>query len=109
MFEGKELDRRAKETASAWPPGAYSLAAFRKLVAEIGAVGRVRRFNESAGFVEADFEYAMRDRLALTHRDHCVIHPMFYTRLNATMSDRAIRVIPFSTDRGGFEAQGDFP
>ena len=108
IFQGNELDRRAKETASSWPPGTYSLAGFRKLVAEIGVVGRVRRSHESAGYIDADFEYAMRDRLSLTYRDDCVIHPMFYTRLNVMMSERAMRVMPFSTDRDIQEAQGEF-
>jgi hypothetical protein len=107
-FRGNELDRRAKETASSWPAGTYSLASFRKLVAEIGVVGRVRRRNDEAAFLDADFEYAMKDRLSITHRDECVIHPMFYSRLNIAHDTAPTRVMPFSTERDSREAQGHF-
>jgi hypothetical protein len=100
MFKGNELDRRAPLTASEWPAGEYSPLAFRQLVAELGIVGRVRRKNEKAGFVEADFEYSMEGRLPLLVTDECVIHPMFYQKLNVTV-DRNLRVYPFP-DRDGF-------
>lgn len=107
LFEGKELDRRASQSASEWPPGAYSPARFRRLVAELGIVGRVRRQNDEAGYIDADFEYALQDRLPLTHRDVCVIHPMFYARLNVEFNTPA-RVMPFSTEREAREAGGEF-
>lgn len=97
-FVGKELDKRAHESASAWPQGTYSASTFRRLVAELGIVGRVRRHNEASGYIDADFEYSMRERLPLTHRDECVIHPMFYSRLNVQFNSKS-RVMPFSTER----------
>jgi hypothetical protein len=106
IFKGNELDRRAPETASEWrPEGSYSPAKFRRLVAELGIVGRVRRHND-VGYIDADFEYSLQERLALTHRDECVIHPMFYSRFNIELNSKS-RVIPFSTEReeqdtGGF-------
>jgi hypothetical protein len=101
-FPGRELDKRASQSASEWPQGTYSSAAFRRLVAELGIVGRVRRHNETAGYIDADFEYSMVDRLPLTHRDECVIHPMFYSRLNVDLSMPA-RVMPFTTGREDLE------
>jgi hypothetical protein len=98
VFTGNELDRRAKESASAWPEGAYSPHAFNRLVTEIGIVGRVRRHNQESGFIDADFEYSIADRLIITHRDECVIHPMFYSRLGVEMNTDS-RVMPFSTER----------
>ncbi len=98
VFNGNELDKRAPQSKSAWPDGAYSPAAFRQLVTELGIVGRVSRHNTESGFIDADFEYSMRDRLRVTHRDQCAIHPMFYRRLNIELTERA-RVMPFSTDR----------
>lgn len=107
IFNGNELDKRASQSASEWPHGTYSPARFRRLVAELGIVGRVRRRHDVAGYVDADFEYALRDRLPITHRDECVIHPMFYGRFNVDLNMRT-RVMPFSTEREVREADGYF-
>jgi hypothetical protein len=98
LFTGNKLDQRASQSATEWPE-AYSQARFRRLVAELGVVGRVRRHNTEAGYIEADFEYSLEERLPLTHRDECVIHPMFYSRLNVELNSPS-RVLPFSTARG---------
>jgi Cdc6-like AAA superfamily ATPase len=94
LFKGNELDKRAPLTASEWPSGEYSPLAFRQLVAELGIIGRVRHLDEKAGYVEADFEYSLEGRLPLMVTDLCVIHPMFYRKLNITL-DRRLRVYPF--------------
>lgn len=107
LFKGNELDKRARQSASEWPSGSYSPARFRRLVAELGIVGRVRRYNEGAGYIDADFEYSLRERLPITHRDDCVIHPMFYSRLNVEFNSPS-RVMPFSTEREEQEADGPF-
>jgi hypothetical protein len=98
VFLGNELDRRAKQSASEWPVGTYSPSRFRRLVTELGIVGLVARHNEQSGFIDADFEYSIPDRLLITHRDECVIHPMFYSRLAVEMNTGS-RVMPFTTDR----------
>lgn len=98
LFTGNELDKRASQSASEWPNGSYSPARFRRLVAELGIVGRVRRHNSDAGYIDADFEYSIRERLPLTHRDECVVHPMFYSRLNVEFNSSS-RVMPFSSER----------
>jgi hypothetical protein len=107
IFMGNELDKRASQSASEWPVDMYSPARFRRLVAELGVVGRVRRHNETAGYIDSDFEYSLRDRMPLTHRDECVIHPMFYRRLNVEFNSSA-RVMPFSTERESEEVNSDF-
>lgn len=94
MFKGNELDKRAPQTASQWPPGEYSSYAFRQFVSELGIVGRVRTVSEKTGIVEADFEYAGASRISLTVNDLCVIHPMFYRKLNIRMN-RNLCVYPF--------------
>ncbi len=94
IFKGSELDKRAPLTASEWPIGEYSPFSFRQLVAELGVVGRVRHFDEQTGYVEADFEYSMEGRLTLMVTDLCVIHPMFYRKLNINLN-RQLRVYPF--------------
>jgi hypothetical protein len=94
IFKGNELDKRAHLTASEWMPGEYSPLAFRQLVAELGIVGRVRRIHQQAGYLEADFEYSMENRLPLLVSDQCVIHPMFYRKLNVNV-DQDLRVYPF--------------
>ncbi len=98
IFKGNELDKRASQSASEWPEDGYSPAKFRRLLAELGIVGRVRRHNEGAGYIDADFEYSIRGRLPLTHRDECVIHPMFYSRFNVEFNSQ-LRVMSFSTER----------
>jgi len=107
LFTGNELDKRASQSASDWPQGTYSQAKFRRLVAELGIVGLVRRHNEAAGYIDADFEYSLPTRLTITHRDKCVIHPMFYSRFNVDFNSPS-RVIPFSTERGQYDENGDF-
>jgi hypothetical protein len=81
IFKGNYIDQVARRTSRNWPDGSYTMLAFRRLVTELGIVGRAREMNEKVKIVEADFEYAMNDRLVLTETDTCVIHPMFYTKL----------------------------
>jgi hypothetical protein len=102
LFRGSELDRRAPQTASAWAPMDYSPLRFAQLVAEIGVVGRVRSKNLKAGYIEADFEYTMEDRLTLATDCECVIHPMFFFKLS-TVVVPSVRVYPFP-DRPDFDA-----
>jgi len=94
LFQGNYLDSVAKRTSSRWPMGDYSAASFRQLVAELGIVGRVRKTNRETGIIEADFEYNMSDRLTLNSQDQCVIHPMFYNKLQV-QKDGSWLVYPF--------------
>lgn len=107
LFNGNELDKRASQSASEWSKGEYSPAKFRRLVSELGIVGRVKRHNEKAGYIDAEFEYSIEDRLPITHRDQCVVHPMFYSRFNVELNSPS-RVMPFSTDRETQEDQERF-
>jgi hypothetical protein len=99
-FKGNLLDKVAHSTASSWPQGHYSQAAFRQLVGELGIIGRVRR--ESNGIIEADFEYALDNRISLNARDDCVVHPMFYRDLSINTQQLNARVLPFP-DHPDFE------
>jgi archaellum biogenesis ATPase FlaH len=94
IFKGNELDKRAPQTASQWPAGEYSSYAFRQFVSELGIVGRVRNVSDKTGIVEADFEYAGDSRISLLVNDLCVIHPMFYKKLNIRMT-KNLCVYPF--------------
>jgi hypothetical protein len=94
-FRGNLLDKLAPSTASHWPSNQYSPTSFRRLVAELGVVGRVRSIGKTVRVIEADFEYAVKDRLALHERDDCVIHPMFYKKLSVDVSELGMRVLPF--------------
>jgi hypothetical protein len=94
VFEGKLLDKIAKRTSSAWPLGDYSPAAFKQILAELGIVGVVRRCDERSRIIEADFEYTIKDRLALMPEDRCVLHPMFFGKFRATPSGKYI-IYPF--------------
>jgi hypothetical protein len=98
IFHGNELDKRASQSAAEWPDK-YSPSLFKQLVAELGIVGRVTRGTKDTEYIDADFEYASTERLLLTHRDTCVIHPMFYRKLNVDFNSEA-RVMPFTTKRG---------
>ncbi len=98
VFRGNYLDQVAKRTSSAWPHGTYSTAAFRRVVAELGIVGKVRAMNESSSIIAADFEYAMQDRLTLTSDDDCVIHPMFYSKLQVKRNGWIVYPFPDHED-----------
>ena len=95
IFDAKELDRRAHQTAGRWETGRYSPSSFRQLVSELGIVGRVRtKNNDNRGIVTADFEYFSKDRLGLISSDECVIHPMFYSKFKVSRNANII-VYPF--------------
>ncbi len=98
MFKGNYLDQVAKRTSSAWPLGTYSTGAFRRVVAELGIVGKVRTKDEATKIVAADFEYAMQDRLTLTSDDECVIHPMFYSKLQVKKNGWIVYPFPDHED-----------
>ncbi len=102
VFLGSELDKRARDTKAEWTGEVYSLPSFRQLVTELGIVGRVTKRNDQAGFIDAQFEYSTRERLVITPRDECVIHPMFYSRLDIDLAHKG-RVMPFSVERGEIE------
>ncbi len=98
VFRGNYLDQVAKRTSSAWPKGIYSTAAFRRVVAELGIVGKVRTQNEETRIIAADFEYALQDRLTLTSDDTCVIHPMFYSKLQVSKNGWIVYPFPDHED-----------
>lgn len=98
IFKGNYLDQVAKRTSSAWAPGTYSTAAFRRVVAELGIVGKVRSKDEASMIIGADFEYAMQDRLTLTSDDECVIHPMFYSKLQVKKNGWIVYPFPNHED-----------
>jgi len=102
VFTGKELERRARESANKWnwQRRSFSKEDFIQLVAELGIVGLVRRHNESSGYIDADFEYSLQQRLTITGRAKCVVHPMFYSRFRVEFNSHSL-VMPFSTERPG--------
>ena len=97
LFPGNYLDQVAKKTSEIWT-GSYSLYNFRRLVAELGIVGKVRSKSEETKIIEADFEYSMNDRLILSNDDECVIHPMFYTKLQVQKNGWIIYPFPDHED-----------
>lgn len=97
IFKGSYLDQVAKKTSDVWAEG-YSLSSFRRLVAELGIVGKVRKKSSEAGIIEADFEYAMPDRLVITNDDECAIHPMFYSKLQVIKNGYIVYPFPDHED-----------
>lgn len=98
-FSGNQLDKMGRRSASSWSAGDYSPTNFRRLVTELGIVGKVRTHREPEKIVLADFEYTLRDRLNVNENDHCVVHPMFFHKLNIDTSQNLI-VYPFPGRRG---------
>lgn len=96
-FSGNYLDQIAKKTSDVWTEG-YSLSGFRRLVAELGIVGKVRKKSEETSIIEADFEYAMQDRLVISNDDECVIHPMFYSKLQVKKNGWIVYPFPDHED-----------
>lgn len=103
-FSGSHLHKVSHQTKKFWPAGEYDQSRFTQLVCELGIVGRVRQEDASATYIQADFEYFMKDRLAIGDRDLCVIHPMFYEKLATDVSARKI-VFPFP-EHAEFEEVG---
>lgn len=97
IFDGKYLDQVAKKTSDVWAEG-YSLSSFRRLLAELGIVGKVRNRNRGSKIIEADFEYAMQDRLVISNDDECVIHPMFYSKLRVVKNGLVVYPFPDHED-----------
>ena len=93
-FLGSELDRRAPESAPHWKGGGYSPNAFSRLAVELGIVGKIVHLS-SSGHISAEFEYSQRSTMRVTHRDQCVIHPMFLGMLDITPPERPLIVMPF--------------
>jgi hypothetical protein len=98
-FAGSELDKRAPESARHWTAGGYSADAFSRLVVELGIVGRVVHQSE-AGHVAAEFEYGQQTPLYVSHRDRCVIHPMFARMLHVVSANPSLNVMPFLVSDG---------
>jgi hypothetical protein len=96
-FKGSFLDQVAKKTSDVWAEG-YSLSSFRRLVAELGIVGKIRKKSEQAKIIEADFEYAMPDRLVISNDDECAIHPMFYSKLQVIRNGYIVYPFPDHED-----------
>jgi hypothetical protein len=94
IFKGNWLDKIASRTASEWPQGDYSSTRFKQILAELGIVGVIRKWSRDACIIEADFEYALKDRLAITSEDECVLHPMFFEKYRAKIAEKAI-IYPF--------------
>lgn len=94
IFDGSELDRRSRATAAEWQEGHYSQAAFIQLVVELGIVGTVRQHHREKGYIEAEFDYFREDQLTILPDSECVLHPMFYRKLDPHKA-YAPRVFPF--------------
>lgn len=63
---------------------------FSKLVIEMGIVGRKRgETDPGTSIIRADFEYTIIDRLFVNEKDMCVIHPLFYSKLNINRGQTA--------------------
>lgn len=99
-FPGRLLDKLAYKTKASWEQGEYSPLLFRQVLCELGIIGRVRKHTGIGKYIEADFEYALEDRLVVDERMECVIHPMFYGKLHVDTREKWI-VLPFP-DRPSF-------
>lgn len=99
FFNGSKLDKVASKTKTDWPDNTYSGVEFRRLVTELGIVGRVEAdsHRQSPGnqkIIEAEFEYSIKGPIGLQPEEECVIHPMFYQRFRINLKDKFL-VYPF--------------
>lgn len=94
VFKGKWLDKIASKTASEWPQGDYSPTRFKQILTELGIIGVIRQKSHGAKIIEADFEYNITDRLAISSDDDCVLHPMFFEKFRSRETEKAI-IYPF--------------
>jgi hypothetical protein len=90
-----ELARYAEKSRTYWQAGTYSPDRFRKLLADLGIIGRiVGRRGRNPEVIEAEFDYSTPDKLVIGRNEDCVIHPMFHRRLNIA-SPKVPRILPF--------------
>lgn len=94
-FVGSMLNKVSARSASKWTTR-YSPNEFIKLITEIGIIGRKRGNENNSMIIKADFEFSMKDRLFINELDTCVIHPLFYSKLNINRNNPVNKyVYPF--------------
>lgn len=85
-FKMKDLHIAARRSATYWEKGEW--ANFKSMVIELGIVGRKREDpHPNTKIIKADFEFALKDRLFMNENDTCVLHPLFYSKLNINRSN----------------------
>jgi hypothetical protein len=77
--------------------GRILLSSFRRLVAELGIVGKSEE-SSGADSPKPISEYAMPDRLVITNDDECAIHPMFYSKLQVQKNGYIVYPFPDHED-----------
>ncbi len=68
---------------------------FTDMLVQMGVIGRIRRQDNEARIVEADFQHNMDHELRINERDPCVVHPMFCSFLNRSFGPGGYVVFPF--------------
>jgi hypothetical protein len=98
VIRGSVLDKMAPHSRKYWNTE-YSPTEFKKLVTELGIIGRVREeYKPGNRYVKADFEYALEERLDISEQDVCVFHPMFFRRLDIKTDGKVVFPFPGSSD-----------
>jgi hypothetical protein len=98
IFKANELNKCAQRVKRLFSKAEYSPENFKKILIEIGVIGRVRGTDDitKQNFIEADFEYFVKDRVYINEDDNCVIHPMFFAKLNINRSNFINKIVyPF--------------
>lgn len=68
---------------------------FIDMLVQLGVIGRIRRQDNEARIVEADFQHNMDHELRINERDQCIVHPMFCSFLNRSFGPGGYIVYPF--------------
>lgn len=84
FFPAGELDQIAAQRAKKIWQDRYDRQRFKRVLAEIGVIGVVRKVVEPHGIIHGDFEYHSNERLSIHENQSVVIHPMWYRRLKIT-------------------------
>lgn len=96
VFKGNYLDKLAPRSKKLWSDTMpYDRILFQKMLCELGLIGKVVQITNR--YMESIFEYGLNDHLLIDSKDECVIHPMFYEKLNINILSKNM-IYPRSID-----------
>ena len=83
-----------------------NLFEFRRMLLEIGALGRVKLGKATDIYIQGNFEYTVEHEIAVSHEDELCIHPLFSGIFGSDSKDRP--VYPYGSDLDGEDYRDNF-
>lgn len=96
----KDLHIKLQESSGLLARGSLDRELAERLFLECGLIGIVKnetKYRENKTIITAQFEYQVKDIIAITNNDNLVIHPMFYQPLGILADSNSI-IYPMPTE-----------